>query len=145
MQPYPHTYTASASAAPEGDVPLASPELPTLNTAPPKEFGGSGNRWSPETLLVGSIADCFVLTFRAVSRAARFEWRTLECSVQGVLDRVNGTTSFTRYVIRATLAVPAVSDEAAARRLLEKAEHGCLISNSLNGARTLEVTIESAG
>jgi organic hydroperoxide reductase OsmC/OhrA len=145
MQPYPHTYTASASAAPQGDVPLASPELPRLATAPPREFGGPGNRWSPETLLVASIADCFVLTFRAVSRAARFEWLRLECSVHGVLDRANDVTSFTEYTTRVLLVVPTGTDQAMARKLLEKAERGCLISNSLRGTRTLETSIEPVG
>jgi len=57
MHPYPHLYTVQASASPEGDVPLACAGLPTLTTAPPAEFDGPGDRWSPETLLVGAVAD----------------------------------------------------------------------------------------
>ena len=93
------------------------------------------HRWSPETLFIASIADCFVLTFRAVSRAARFPWLDVECRVEGVLERIDGVSRFTRYTTRAVLTVPSGANEALARKLLEKAEHGCLIANSLRGDR----------
>jgi organic hydroperoxide reductase OsmC/OhrA len=38
--------------------------------------------------------------------------------------------------------VPPDADVAKARKLLEQAEHGCLISNSLRGARTLEAQVQ---
>jgi len=98
--------------------------------------------WSPETLLCASLADCFILTFRAVSRAARFEWLDLQCRVEGVLERVNQTSQFTRYTTFAKLRVPAGADAAKARKLLERAEQGCLIGNSLRGSRALQVEVE---
>jgi organic hydroperoxide reductase OsmC/OhrA len=93
--------------------------------------------WSPETLLCAAVANCFVLTFRAVSRAARFEWSRLDCRVEGLLERVEGQARFTRFTTFAKLEVPADADEAKARSLLERAEHSCLVSNSLRGERTL--------
>jgi len=144
MHPYPHTYVASADAENTGPVVVTSSQLPKFETAPPPEFDGPGGVWSPETLLCASIADCFVLTFRAVSRAARFEWLHLECRVEGVLDRVDRTSQFTRYVTFAKLTVPADAEVAKARELLERAEHGCLISNSLRGSRTLEAQVVAA-
>jgi len=141
MHPYPHLYTVQASAGPAGDVPVSAAGLPTLTTAPPAEFDGPGDRWSPETLLVAAVADCFLLSFRGVARANKFDWHALECSVEGRLDRVEGKTQFTHYVVRATLRVPAGADESKARELLERAEHVCLISNSLVGQRSLEPTV----
>ena len=142
MQPYPHTYTVAASGEPTGLVAVESPRLEMLSTAPPAEFGGPGNRWSPETLLVGSIADCFVLTFRAVTRAARCSWLQLDCRVEGILEHIDGRARFSRYTTRAALTLAEGADEATARKLLEKAEHGCLIANSLCGTRTLEIEIK---
>jgi organic hydroperoxide reductase OsmC/OhrA len=142
MHPYPHTYVASATGEGGGFVTLASSQLPVLETAPPPEFDGPGGVWSPETLLCASLADCFILTFRAVSRAARFEWSRLECRVEGVLERVDRTSQFTRYTTFAKLAVPEGADCARAHELLERAEHGCLIANSLRGSRALETEIE---
>ena len=140
-QPYPHTYAASASAEPTGPVAVESPRLETLRTAPPAEFGGPGDRWSPETLLVASVANCFVLTLRALARAAEFHWLRVECRVKGVLERVEGVTRFSRVITNAKLIVPSGADEAAARKLLERAEHGCLIGNSLRAERHLEAEI----
>jgi organic hydroperoxide reductase OsmC/OhrA len=141
MHPYPHTYIASAAGQSKGSVAVTSPQLSSLETAPPPQFDGPGGVWSPETLLCASIADCLILTFRAVSRAARFEWSQLDCRVEGVLERVGPISQFTRFTTFARLRVPSGSDAAKARELLERAEHGCLIANSLRGTRTLEMEV----
>lgn len=141
MHPYPHTYVASAAARDAGMVTVASPLLPDLETAAPPQFDGPGGVWSPESLLCASLADCFILTFRAVSRAARFEWVHLECRVEGVLDRVERVSQFARYKTFAKLTVRPGADLEKARALLAQAEHGCLIANSLRGSRDLEAQI----
>ena len=87
MQELPHRYNVGAAAGPEGPVELSSPGVPDLASAPPAEFGGPGDKWSPETLLVAAVADCFILTFKAIARASRFDWSNLSCQVEGVLDR----------------------------------------------------------
>ena len=56
MQDFPHRYAVTTLAHPEGDVALESEGLPRLATAPPAAFGGPGDRWSPETLLMGALA-----------------------------------------------------------------------------------------
>ena len=145
MHPYPHVYTASASGRQEGNVALTSPRLPAIASAPPAEFDGPGDVWSPETLLCASLADCFVLSFRAIARASRLEWSALSCRVEGILERVDGVTRFTKYTTYASLEVPADADADKARRLLEKAEHTCLISNSVTGERVLESEVVVAG
>jgi organic hydroperoxide reductase OsmC/OhrA len=141
MQPYPHLYLASASGAPAGAVLVAAPSLPVVETAPPPEFDGPRGMWSPESLLCAAVADCFILTFRSVSRAAHFPWLDLECRVEGTLEKVDAQAQFTRYACFAKLTVPTGSDAAKARSLLERAEHSCLIANSLRGTRTLEVEV----
>lgn len=142
MKPYPHHYQASALAGPEGEVLLSGEGLEDLRSAPPVDFDGPGDRWSPETLLVGAMADCLVLTFRAVARAGKLPWTSLEVEVEGLLDRVEGTTRFTAFDVVAQLALPAGTDEDAGLRALQKAEHNCLISNSLSGRRTLTASVD---
>lgn len=144
MEPYPHHYRVTATASSEGEVSLESGQLPSLVSAPPAEFGGPGDRWSPETLCVGAIADCFVLTFRAVARASQLPWSSLRCDVDGTLDRVDRVTQFTNFVVRASLVIPSDGDPERARRLLERAEQSCLITNSLKGTSRLESTVETA-
>ena len=144
MHPYPHTYVACASAEKTGSVTVGSPELLAFQTAAPPQFDGPGGTWSPETLLCASLADCFILTFRALARAARFEWLQLECRVEGVLERIGQVSQFTHYTTFAKLTVLAGSDRAKARDLLERAEHACLIANSLRGPRALESEVVTA-
>jgi organic hydroperoxide reductase OsmC/OhrA len=87
-------------------------------TAGPAEFGGPGDVWSPETMLVGSVANCFILSFRAIARASRFEWVSLSCDVAGTLDKVERVTQFTRFDLRAELTIAPGADEKKAHRLL---------------------------
>lgn len=141
MQDLPHHYHVNASAEAEGNITLKAEDLPQLVTAPPAEFGGPGDQWSPETLLVGAVADCFILTFRAIARASKLEWTNLECSAEGVLDRVERVTRFTAFTVRATLTVPAGSDPDKARRLLEKAEGSCLVTRSMLAETHLEAEV----
>jgi organic hydroperoxide reductase OsmC/OhrA len=145
MHPYPHSYVVSASGQAAGPVAVASAGLPDLETAPPPQFDGPGGTWSPETLLCGAVADCFILSFRAYARAAWFEWLQLECRVEGTLERVERVPQFTAFRTSATLTVPPGADSEKAHRLLEQAEHGCLIANSLRGARTLEAQVLTHG
>ena len=145
MHPYPHVYTAAASGRPEGAVALTSAGLPDIATAPPPDFDGPGGVWSPETLLCASLADCFVLSFRAIARASKLEWSELACRVEGVLERIDGVTQFTGYTTFASLKVAPAVDAAKARKLLEKAEHLCLISNSLRGTRSLVAEVVHSG
>lgn len=144
MHPLPHRYTVSATGGVEGDVGLDSEGLPSLPSAAPVQFDGPGGRWSPETLLVAAVADCYVLTFRAIARAAKLPWISLACEVEGTLDRVERVTQFTRFQVRARLRVPPGTPEEQTRRLLERAEQACLVTNSLKAAIHLEAAIEIA-
>ena len=144
MQEFPHHYTVTAAGAGGGDVELTAERLPSLRSASPAEFGGPGDRWSPETLLVGAVADCFILTFRAVAHASRLPWMSLACNVTGTLDRVDRVVQFTHVDIKARLTVPEGTDLNQARRALEKAERGCLISNSLKSEVRMSPEVELA-
>lgn len=131
MDPYPHHYAAEASGAPEGTIELRSEGLPAIGSAAPAEFDGPGDRWSPETLLLGAVADCFVLTFRAVATASHFEWESLSCRAEGTLDRVDRALRFVAIALDVELRTGDEARADTARRLLEKTERSCLITNSL--------------
>jgi organic hydroperoxide reductase OsmC/OhrA len=141
MHPFPHRYRVRIGAESEGAMRLSGEGLPELLSLPPVEFGGPGDHWSPETLLLASVVDCFALTFRAIAKASRFEWRELSADIEGLLERTDGNSRFTQLHTRAKLVVPAGTDPTKARLLMEKAEKGCLISNSLTAARHLDCEI----
>ncbi len=143
MQDFPHRYSAEALANAEGEINLESARLPALASAAPAEFGGPGDRWSPETLLVAAVADCFVLTFRAIARASKLPWISIRCEVEGTLDQVERVTQFTAFQVRVSLRVAPDTDEERAQRILARAEQSRLITNSLKAESHLSVTIEA--
>lgn len=141
MQSFPHTYNASVTASPSGHLAVTADGLPDLAAAPPAEFDGPGDQWSPETLLMSSLASCFILSFRAVAAASRFEWVSIKCQSSGVLDRVDKVTKFTSVTHHVHLLVHSEADIDKAGKLLQKAESVCLISNSLSAEVHLETEI----
>ena len=145
MQDFPHHYPVSAQARSDANVELTSPGLDALESAPPVEFGGPGNRWSPESLLVAAVADCFILTFKAVARASKFDWHSLTCDVVGDLDRIERQIQFTGFHIKATLEIPEGLCQEKAEKLLQMAEKSCLITNSLKADSHLETEVRIAG
>jgi uncharacterized OsmC-like protein len=88
-------------------------------------------------LLVGAVADCLILSFRATARAAKLEWESLRCKATGTLDKIERVTQFTGFDIHAELTIPAGGNVDKAKRLLEKAEHHCLITNSMKAESRL--------
>ena len=144
MQAFPHRYRVKGSGRATGDVELTADRLTVLRSASPAEFDGPGDRWSPETLLVGAVADCFILTFRAIAKASKVSWMALDTEVTGTLDRVDRVTQFTRFDVTAHLVVADADDVDRGRLALEKAERQCLISSSLKGSIKLDAIVEVA-
>ena len=144
MQDLPHHYKVAASAESDGDVSLTSDGLSPISSAPPAEFGGPGDLWSPETLLVAAVANCFILAFRAIARASKLPWNSLNCEVTAKLEHSEGKTRFTSYLIRATLEVTQDANEDRANRILRKVEDNCLVTNSLSGTGQLEAVVTKA-
>jgi organic hydroperoxide reductase OsmC/OhrA len=145
MKDFPHCYAVDAEGATGGDVEMTAAGLPAMPVASPAEFGGPGDRWSPETLLTGAIADCFILTFRAVATASKLQWTHVRVRVSGTLDKIERVTRFTSFEVHATLDVPSGVDLALAIRAMEKAERNCLISSSLNATVHLVPALTVAG
>lgn len=144
MHPFPHHYRAQARASTSGRVLVGAEGLPDIDTNAPPEFGGPPGLWSPETLLVAAIADCFLLSFRASARASKLAWLSLAVDVEGVLDQSEGRTQFTRFTIAPRLAIAPGTSETLARGVLHHAKRMCLITNSLHGDVELLTTVDVA-
>ncbi len=144
MEQYPHHYVVDGASASSGSVSLRSEGLDDIPAAPPAQFGGPGDQWSPETLFVAAVVSCFSLTFRAIARASGLEWEWLECSADGVLDRDGRELRFTAIRLRAELRLPAGGDANKARSLLERSESKCLVTASLSTPVELEPVVHVA-
>jgi peroxiredoxin-like protein len=119
--------------------------VPDLAAAPPRDFDGPGDAWSPEHLLLAAVETCFVFTLLAVAQASRIEFTALELSGEGTVDRRDGKMRFTEIVLRPRLSLPAGADADKARRVVEKSEKGCLVTASLAVPVRLEAEIVIGG
>lgn len=144
MHPFPHRYRVHSTAEPAGPLILRSDDLSPLPTTTPPEFDGPGGWWSPETLLVAAVVDCYALTFRGISKKMRVPWTALEVECEGTLERPDGVTRFTRFDLYVHLALAPDADEAQARRALERSEETCLITRSMTAETHLHVEMSRA-
>jgi len=141
MQDLPHLYRVSAAVQGNANVLLSAADVPDIESAGPPQFGGPGDVWSPEGLLVASVADCFILSFRAIARTAHLDWNSLTCEAEGTLDKIDKLTQFTAFKVKARLEVPQGTSEKKAHTILEKAEKYCLITNSMKAESHLEAEV----
>jgi organic hydroperoxide reductase OsmC/OhrA len=131
VKPLPHHYHVEIEGGPAGPVTLRADGAPALPAAPPVEFDGPGDAWSPEHLLLASVEACFLLTLRAVAQASRLPFTAVTAAAEGTVDREEGKLRFTDIVLSARMVVPAGIDRERALRVLEKSERGCLVTASL--------------
>jgi len=132
MHPLPHRYTTQLTAGTGERGQLTATGRPNLDIASPVEFGGPGDAWSPEHLLLGAVEACFLLTLRAVAKASKVELLGVEADAVGIVDRQDGVTRFTEIVVRPVIRVAAGTAVDRVLKLVEKAERNCLVTASLS-------------
>ena len=141
MQALPHIYSVTAEGTVNSQLISSSKGIPDITVAAPAEFGGPGDQWSPETLLLSAAANCFVLSFKAIAKASKLEWKDIHCESVGKLDKVDRITLFTEITTKVKLTITDPNDKERAIKLLEKSESICLVSNSLKSTLMLECDI----
>ena len=132
MKPLPHTYHAQLSGGSEGYALASVKGVPDLKAAPPADFDGPGDAWSPEHLLLAAVETCFMFTLQAIARASKLEFTSLNLNGEGIVDRKDGAIRFTEIVLRPRLTLPAGGNRERAMRVIEKSEKSCLVSASLS-------------
>lgn len=143
MKPLPHHYDVRLVGSPSGYAVLSTAGVPDLPTAPPMDFDGPGDAWSPEHLLLAAVQSCFMSTMRSVARASKVDFVSLEIDATGTVDRHEGVTRFTEIVLRPRLVIPEGADHERALRVLAKTEQNCLVSASLSTPIRLEPEVAS--
>ena len=108
------------------------------------DFRGDKTRWTPEDLLLASIAACHKLWYLhlcATSGISVTNYRDEAEAVMAVDD--SGGGRFVRAVLRPTIVIQTGGDIALATRLHHDAHERCFIANSVNFPITCEPTIGS--
>ena len=144
MEALPHHYRVKLQGSATGSAEATAVGLPPLGLAPPATFDGPGDRWSPEDLLMASIASCFLFTLRAMAAASKVGFTSVQCETEGTLDRVEGGLAFREIVVRAKVTAPAGTNRERLERLVQKAEEGCLITRSLRTPVRLQADVSVA-
>ncbi len=139
--PLPHHYDVRLAGGPTGHAMLSTAGIPDLRTAPPSNFGGPGDAWSPEHLLLAAVQACFLFTMRSVALASKVEFVSLQLDASGTVDRLEGVTRFTEIVLRPKVVIPEGADRERTIRVMEKAERNCLVSASLSTPVRVEAEI----
>lgn len=136
-----YDYTVSVTWAGEKKGVARADGVPQLDVAIPPEFNGHEGIWSPEQLLVGSVASCIMTTFIAIAEASKLEYSAYQSTAHGVLEKTDGGYEFTRITVEATLTVGDDAAVSKAERVLQKAEQNCFISRSVKADVELKPTV----
>jgi peroxiredoxin-like protein len=115
---------------------------PAISFAAPPEFGGRAGVWTPEHLLLGAVATCYVATFRAIAGFSKLNFGGIEVAVDGEIEKQEGGLRFTAITVKPVCTIEKEEDRDRAQKILEKAERGCLIARSLSCPVGLEARIE---
>ena len=137
-------YSVQASPLPRRRVRLTSAGKPPLEAATPPEFrGGTPGMWSPEDLLVASVASCFAVTLDSI--AAHRTIPLGEVAIEGVghvTRRAEGRIGFVVIELRVELTVEPEFEHAAERAALA-AKQSCLVGHALDVPIELELRIRT--
>ncbi|HZJ33027.1 MAG TPA: OsmC family protein [Vicinamibacterales bacterium] len=145
MKPLPHDYDVDLTGGPHGYATISAAGLPDLTMAPPREYDGPGDAWSPEHLLLASVSSCFLFTFRAVARASHADFLDVDARTCGSVSKVDGVVRFREIVVRATITATPGGDIELLRRAVDKTSSHCLVSSSLAVPVRVEAVINAAG
>jgi peroxiredoxin-like protein len=144
MKTLPHTYRVDLAAGPAGYGHVDSGPLPQIRIATPPEYGGPGDAWTPEHLLLAAVDACFLFTFRAVTAAEHVFFEYLELASEGTVSRKDGKTRFTEIVLKPRVKIGPDTDAEDLLRLMKKAERACLVTASLDLPVRVEPEIVAA-
>lgn len=145
MKPLPHDYDVDLTGGPQGYATISAAGLPDLTVAPPREYDGPGDAWSPEHLLLASVSSCFLFTFRAVAKASHADFLDVDARTCGSVSKVGGVVLFSEIVVRATVTASPGSNIELLRRAIDKTTSHCLVSSSLAAPVRVEAVINAAG
>jgi len=118
---------------------MSSPELmQDLEVATPPEFAkGISGIWSPEHLLTAAVNSCLMTTFLAIADNSKLEFSGFHCSAKGKLELIDGKYLMSEVLLEPVLMILHPKDLERAKRILQKSESACLISNSIKSKITM--------
>ena len=135
-----HRYEARTSWLGGRRLTLEAPGKPVLSVATPPDFkDGVPGVWSPEELLVGSVATCFELTLVAIADYRGVPLNAISVGATGYLERKDGRYHFVVIELDAELETDA-GHEHEATEIALLAKERCIVGAAL--ATPVELSVE---
>jgi len=145
-----HFYNVNISWTQDRKGMMCSPELQNVETeetncivvATPPEFpGGLPYIWSPEHLFTAAVSSCIMTTFLAIAENSKLEFVSFKCASKGVLEKIDAKFMISEILLYPEVVITDESHQERAKRIVEKSEKACLISNSITSKVTMETKI----
>lgn len=139
-----HRYGVRAHPAGAQILDLEAPGKPVLQVAMPPEFrNGVRGVWSPEELLVASLAACFELTVAAIAEYKDIPLHAIQVDATGHVERKDSRYRFMLFELDVELETDA-GHERAMEHVAEAANERCLVGSAIDVPVRLTVDV-SAG
>jgi len=134
-----HPYKVNLNWTSDRKGEISSPDLETtIDVATPPEFPkGMKGIWSPEHLFTAAVNSCFMTTFLAIAENSKLEYSEFSCESEGILDQVEGKYLMTEVILKPKLKLINGADVEKAKKIFQKSEKACLISNSIKSTTSL--------
>jgi organic hydroperoxide reductase OsmC/OhrA len=139
---FPHHYDVEIVSG-KGAAVLRGGQRPPIVGGPPPQFDGREDWWSPEHLLLSSVALCLMTTFQAVAARAGLTVDGYRTRAEGLLDRTPAGLAFTSIRLAVDLKV-AEPDQVRAEQLLQTAKRHCIVANALKVGVEMETVVTAA-
>jgi organic hydroperoxide reductase OsmC/OhrA len=147
----PHYYHVNINWSKERKGIMCSPELNApangsngcIEVATPPEFPkGIPGIWSPEHLFTASISSCLMTTFLAIAENSNLEFLSFQCQSTGKLEQSDGKFLMSEILLEPIVTIQNEKDMEKTKRVLQKSEAACLISNSVKSKIIMNPVIE---
>jgi len=127
-----HTYRVQATSTTlRSGLVVAEGIQPAIHFSAPPEFLGEAAKWTPEHLMISSVASCFISTFWAIADLSKLKFASLDLDAEAVLSKGEKGWEFTQIVLHPRLRILGEEDRERGNRLLVKAEKNCFVARAL--------------
>jgi peroxiredoxin-like protein len=109
----------------------------------PPEFGGPGGATNPEELLTSAIASCYSITFGIIAANRKLPYTAFEVEAVGNVRQEGMAFTYDKVTLKPTITLAADAtpeQEAAANDMALKADHYCIVTNTVRDK--VEVVVE---
>ena len=139
-----HRYGVRADREGPQSLSLEAPGKPRLHVGTPPEFrNGVPYVWSPEELLIGSLAACFELTVVAIADRKDVPLHAIRVDATGHVERKDSRYRFMLFELDVELETDA-GREHDAENLAELAKERCIVASALDVPWRLTVEAHTA-